>query len=115
MFLRCIANPRERPSVDGDGDFVSIPTFNYYDQSRFSISMWAATDVCDPNDPTPSIFGYIYSHNQQTSLDANGQIHGGILSVSFHDLAGIWVAFFSRWPAISLLTGRELQHQHLSR
>ena len=68
--------------------------------------MWAATDVCDPNDPTPSIFGYIYSHNQQTSLDANGQIHGGILSVSFHDLAGIWVAFFSRgMPAVSLLPG----------
>eukprot|EP01043_Picozoa_sp_COSAG02_P027036 COSAG02_NODE_1576_length_11868_cov_82.967117_10_plen_331_part_00 len=26
--------------------------------------MWIATDVCDPNDPTPSVFGYIYSHSQ---------------------------------------------------
>ena len=59
---------------DGDGDFVSIPTFDYADGARFSISMWANTDVCDPEDPTPSIFGYLYSHNQQTGLDANGQL-----------------------------------------
>ena len=71
--------------------------------------MWAATDVCDPNDPTPSIFGYIYSHNQQTSLDANGQIHGGILSAENSNIniyqgeppryrchLDIWTAFFPR-------------------
>jgi hypothetical protein len=49
---------------DGDGDFVSIPNFKYYDGARWSFSMWISTDVCDPDDPTPSIFGYIYSHNQ---------------------------------------------------
>ena len=63
MFLRCVANPKER-SVDGDGDFVSIPTFNYADGARFSISMWANSDVCDPEDPSPSLWGYLYSHNQ---------------------------------------------------
>ena len=64
MFLRCVANPKERPSVDGDGDFVSIPTFNYADGARFSISMWANSDVCDSEDPSPSLWGYLYSHNQ---------------------------------------------------
>lgn len=49
---------------DGDGDYIQIPNFKYYDGARWSFSMWVATDVCDPNDPTPSIFGYIYSHNQ---------------------------------------------------
>ena len=65
---------------DGDGDFVSIPNFKYYDGARWAFSMWIATDVCDPNDPTPSIFGYIYSHaelegaagaNLQTSQNQN--------------------------------------------
>jgi hypothetical protein len=39
---------------DGDGDYIQIPNFKYYDGARWSFSMWIATDVCDPNDPTPS-------------------------------------------------------------
>ena len=65
---------------DGDGDYVSIPTFDYYDAKpgkqtgdfgssspSFSISMWVDTDVCDPDDPTPSVFGYLFSHNQDST------------------------------------------------
>ena len=64
---------------DGDGDYVSFPTFDYYDAKpgkqtgdfgsdspSFTISMWASTDVCDPADPTPSVFGYVFSHNQDS-------------------------------------------------
>eukprot|EP01051_Picozoa_sp_SAG22_P017190 SAG22_NODE_2592_length_2407_cov_1.497834_3_plen_102_part_00 len=38
----------------------------------FTISMWVASDVCDPTDPTPSIFGYIYSHNQIDGSQGEG-------------------------------------------
>ena len=50
---------------DGDGDFVSIPNFDYYDGQRWTFSMWVTSDVCDPHDKTPSVYGYIYSHTQK--------------------------------------------------
>ena len=50
-----------------------IPNFNYYNGESWSFSMWVASDVCDPTDPTPSIFGYIYSHNQQAGTQAVNQ------------------------------------------
>jgi hypothetical protein len=51
---------------DGDDDYVSIPNFNYYGGQRFTISMWIQSAVCDASDPTPSVYGYVYSHAQTT-------------------------------------------------
>ena len=51
-------------TFDGDGDYVSIPDFNYELGGSFSISFWMTKEDC-----TGDIYEYLYSHMSSTGAD----------------------------------------------